>query len=180
MKEYGDIEGQRYCDDWMFFSWWENLIEITSILEEKGLLDKYYVRAFFVHLYELIISGRNYVQYAKSWNERDIRYTQFEELCKNIFEEITEAEFFMIHYYRNSACHIHLTKYSWLDKNKELKSKKELFYKLDGAKYYLSQNEIMDIAKNIIGEYGLGENLFKSKLFKRLSRLILKRNPFID
>lgn len=182
MKEYSNIDLQRYCDDEMFFHWWKELIEITLTLKKGGLLDRYYVRAFFVHLYELMISGQDYAQYAKSWNAKDVRYTQFELLCKMISEEITEDEFFMIHYYRNCACHIHLSHYSWLNNKKELRSEENTkkFHKKDGTEYRLSQNEVMEIVKRVIGKYGLGEDLFKSNLFKRLSPLILKENPFVD
>lgn len=184
MTDLENLTSQRYADDKSFFDWWKQLIELTSTIQRCGFVDIYYIRAFFVHLYELMVSGRIYVQYAKSWgwSVQDARYEQFDRLCKMITEEITENEFFMINYYRNCACHIHLIKYSWLNKNYEFRKNEEtkVFHKLDGSEYRLTQNEVMEIAKTVIGKYGFGEDRFKRELFNRLSPFILKENPFLD
>lgn len=160
-----------------FFECWRNLIDLTNKLSEDCFLDKYYIRTFFIHLYELIVSGIEYSQYAQTWNSQDVRYKKFDEFINAILGNISEDEFFMITYYRNCGCHIFLTHYSWLKSyasdQVRLDEKKRKFKRKNGSIYYLSKEEIKDVAKRVIGKFGTEQDLFKRGLFYRLSPIIL-------
>lgn len=178
MTDIEKLETQRFSDDCLFFEWWRNIIELNDMLTEDWFLNKYYIRSFFIHLYELIVSGVEYSHYARTWNKKDLRYSRFEEFINVILDNISEDEFFMITYYRNSGCHIFLSHYSWIKSynSDQLKpaEKPMNFRKKDGATYTLTQEEIRNTVKRVIGDYGLGQDLFKRNLFKRLSPIILK------
>lgn len=176
MNEIDKLENQRYIDDHLFVEWWVNLIKITQKLEEDFFLDVFLIRSFFVHLYELFVTGKEYSNYAKTWNTSDQKYQLFEKLHNNLSAKISDDDFFMINYYRHSACHIFVSHYSWLKSYNSAQvkpiTKKLKFKKKDGTVYYLSQEEIRDTAKRLIGTFGTGEDVYKRNLFKRLSPII--------
>lgn len=179
MTDIEKIETQRFSDDVIFFNWWKNLIELTDIITEDSFINnKYYIRSFFIHLYELISSGVEYSYYAQSWNPQDVRYVKFDDFIKDILDSISEDEFFMITYYRNCGCHIFLSHYSWLKtydspqlKPADMPMK---FKRKDRSFYNLTQEEIRLTVKRVIGDFGLGEDLFKRELINKLSPIIKK------
>lgn len=180
MNNNDKIDTQRYVDDHLFVDWWIKLIELTKKLEDDLFLDVFYIRYFFIILYELLVSGKVYSTYAKTWNSEDPKYILFDELHTRLSDVITEDDFFMINYYRNSACHIFVSHYSWLNSYNSDKIKPEnkqmKFKRKDGSDYYLSQEEIRSIAKRVIGKYGTSEEIYKRDLFSRLSPIILPKN----
>lgn len=181
MNDIEKLEAQRFSDDCLFFEWWRNLIELNEIITEDWFLNKFYIRSFFIHLYELIVSGSQYSHYAKRWNPQDLRYDKYDKFIIDLLNNISEDEFFMIAYYRNCGCHIFLSHYSWLktyDSDQVKPADMPMrFKKKDGSLYTLTQEEIRNTVKRVIGEYGLGEDRFKRALFKRLSSIIQKAHP---
>ncbi len=176
MTDTDKLENQRYIDDHLFVEWWVNLIKITQKLEEDLFLDEFLIRSFFVHLYEIFVSGKEYSNYAKTWNTSVLTYQIFERLHNDLSAVISEDDFFMINYYRHSACHIFVSHYSWLksynSSQVKLISDKLKFKKKDGTVYYLSEDEIREKAKRLIGQFGTEEAIYKRNLFKRLSLII--------
>lgn len=178
MNDLDKLDTQRYVGDHLFVEWWINLIKITKELQENLFVDTFYLRSFFVHLYELFVSGKQYSNYAKSWNPDDPKYLIFDQLHTELSTVITEDDFFMINYYRHSACHIFVSHYSWLKSYNsdqvKLESEKFKFTKKDGTVYSLSQDEIREKAKRLIGKYGTEEDIYKRNLVKRLSPIIYR------
>lgn len=176
--EQDKIANQMYADSVVFSQWCENLKELNDYLNNE--FDKYYEKVFYVCLWELLINSQPYIA---SLPER-LRYSQHENLLEMIAEikqNITEDEYFMIQYYRNCTCHIFLNKYSYFDKSWNIKEegRKEVFYDKEGNKKLLTLCDVREIAKNILGEYGLGEMRFKREIRKRLYFIICKYRELI-
>lgn len=141
MTDIDKLETQRYVDDHLFVVWWVNLIKLTQNLEEDLFMDVFHIRSFFVHLYELFVTGKEYSNYAKIWNPNDQKYQIFDKFHNNLSAVISEDDFFMINYYRHCACHIFVSHYSWLKSytsdQVKLDSDKLKFKKKDGTVYII-------------------------------------------
>lgn len=122
-----EIQSQRFADDVMFFKWIRDLVDLNEALNNQIIYDIYYVRAYFLILWELITDGREYAQ-----NMVGDRYQMFLNMIEEIKAEYSDDEYFMLQYYRNAASHIFLNKYSVLDKNGNPK------HPLSKTRFYLS------------------------------------------
>lgn len=177
--EQQEIDSQLLADSLIFSQWCKNLIELNEFLSNK--FDKYYEKVFYICLWEILINTQLYIESLIDISLKESHHDSLLKMITEIKHEITDDEYFMLQYYRNCSCHIFLTKYSLLDENNNLKNikQKETFYDKNGKKYKLTQSDIRKKVQNVIGKYGLEENLFKKNIRKRIYTIINNYKDFI-
>lgn len=177
--EQQEIDSQLLADSLIFSQWCKNLIEFNEFLSNK--FDKYYEKVFYICLWEILINAQLYIESLIDISLKESYHDSLLKMITEIKQEITDDEYFMLQYYRNCSCHIFLTKYSLLDENNNLKNikQKETFYDKNGNKYKLTQSDIRKKVQNVIGKYGLEENLFKKNIRKRIYTIINNYKDFI-
>lgn len=174
MAQYDSINvcGQLYADSIVFSQWYENLIELNENLHKT--FDKYHEKMYFIHLWELLINTKPYFDFLTSESiPCNIKRLNLIQEIENV---ISDNEYFMLQYYRNTSSHMFLTNYSYLGKDFKPKNnnKKQKFYNKKGDEFYLNQHEIIERAKQLIGVHGGRESLFKRQIVERLYPIISK------
>lgn len=170
-KDSERIGFQRYADAHLFEQWCNNFFDISTQIKIEGQSDRHHCRWFFIAIWELFESGYNYVdtEIKKPYNSGCEYLLNAKKYIAELKSLYTEADYFMLQYYRHSASHIFQHNYSWLDKKGNLNpdSRKFSFIDTSGSKYQLTYLEIVDKVKSVTGEYALGESSYRSKLISR-------------
>lgn len=176
MEYYVDI--QEFSDDTLFWMWWNNFLEINERLHMELSINKrqwyvaYIMRFFFVALWAFFREGLPYISRQKSSSNR---FNYIEQTLIKILELCSENDYFMIQYYRNSASHIFLTKYSALDKNRVPKNidSTSKFYSKKGEEVYLTYGQILQKVEDVFnGKVYTLEYKYKQKLINKLYPII--------
>lgn len=171
------IGSQKFANVHLFHQWCINLFDITNLIETEGQQDAHHCRWFHIALWELFTSGERYVQeqLKSSYNEN----CQYLKVSKNYIERLKnlfdDTDFFMLQYYRHSSAHIFQSEYALVDKQNspKLATRTSTFFSKDGSKNCkLTQEEIRQKVKSVIGQYGLGEQKYRGSLISRTYSLI--------
>lgn len=172
------IGSQRYTDAHLFYQWCNNFFDITSQIKEEYQLDKHHCRWFFIALWELFDSGYNYVdaEINKTHNSNCKYLHNAKQYIMELKSLYSETDYFMLQYYRHSSSHIFQHDYSWLNRKGDLNpdDRKFSFKDKSDCKYQMTNLEIREKVKIAIGEYGLDESLYRSKLISRAYNTIQK------
>lgn len=171
------IGSQKYINTHLFHQWCMNLFDVTSLIENESQQDAHHCRWFYIALWELFTSGERYVQEQLSYSYNvNCQYlivsNNYIERLKNLFDD---TDFFMLQYYRHSSAHIFQSEYALVDKLNTPKSasRTSTFISKDGSKNCkLTQDEIRQKVKTVIGQYGLGEQKYRGSLISRTYTLI--------
>lgn len=163
---------ESYANDYIFHRWCEHLFILNNEMSKHETFDAYYLRAYFIVIYELSNDGLNY---AKKQEQQvpDKRYNLLVKMVEEMFQEITDDEYFLIKYFRDSYCHIFTRSYDYHNENGTIR-KGSNFYKKDTTKYHLTPREIMNKSLSILGNDISGELLFKKRIFKTYYPIIKK------
>ena len=162
---------QRYTDAFLFKQWCDNFFEISRDIKTEYLGDKHHCRWFFIAIWELSESGCDYLTREMSLPQ-NANSDYLDNARKNIDKLkalYTDIDYFMLQYYRHSASHIFQHNYSWLDRKGNLNpfDRKFSFQDKAGNKKQLTNLEIRDMVKKVLGEYGSRESLYRDSLIKR-------------
>ena len=177
MTESETIGNQKYANLWLFHQWCTNLFDVTNLIEGECQMDEHHCRWFYIAVWEILTSGERYVneQLSYSYNS-DCQYLI---VSKNYIEQLKElyndTDFFMLQYYRHSSAHIFQSEYSLIDRHNipKVATRTSTFISKNGLKdCKLTQYEIRQKVKSIIGQYGLGEPSYRSTLISRTYSLI--------
>lgn len=170
-----EIDDLRFANSVVFSQWYRNLIELNDL---SNMADKYHERVYYICLWELLTNSRAYIE---SLDSKDIQHDSILKMIEEIKQSVSEDEYFMLQYYRNSSCHIFLTKYSYYQKDWKMRDiKQEVpFFDKEGNKINLTQYDIREKIKNVIGKYGLHEPSFRMEIRKRLYPIIDKYKDLI-
>lgn len=163
---------ESYANDYTFHRWCEHLFVLNNEMSAQTVLDVYYLRAYFIVIYELSNEGLNYAK-KQQLQVLDKRYNLLVKMVEEMLQEINDDEYFLIKYFRDSYCHIFTRSYNYRDEKGEVR-KRTNFYRKDGTKYHLTPSEIMKKSKSILGCNTNGERLFKEHVFKTYYPIIKK------
>lgn len=163
---------EAFANDYLFHKWCEHLFVLNNEMSAQTVLDVYYLRAYFIVIYELSNEGLNYAK-KQQLQVLDKRYNLFVKMVEEMLQEINDDEYFLIKYFRDSYCHIFTRSYNYRDEKGEVR-KKTNFYKKDGAKYHLTPREIMEKSQSVLGHNTNGERLFKERIFRTYYPIIKK------
>ena len=171
------IGSQKYTNTHLFHQWCINLFDVTKLIENESQQDAHHCRWFYIALWELLTSGERYVQEQLSYSyNANCQYlivsNNYIERLKNQFDD---TDFFMLQYYRHSSAHIFQSEYALVDKLNapKLATRTSTFISKDGSKNCkLTQDEIRQKVKSVIGQYGLGEQKYRGSLISRTYSLI--------
>lgn len=171
------IGRQKLVQTHLFDQWCTNLFEVTEYIEKEYQMDRHHCRWFFIALWELFSSGKKYVdeQLSYEYNSNCEYFLVAKDYIEKLKDLFDETDYFMLQYYRHSSAHIFQSEYFLVDNKKEPKSQTRTssFYAKDGNKNYkLTQKDIRQKAKSVIGDYGLGEQYYKNSLISRTYSLI--------
>lgn len=166
---------EAYANDSTFHSWCKHLFFLNNKLYTQTRFDVYYLRAYFIVLYELSNDGLYYAK-EQEQNVPDKRYSLLIKMIEDIFSKITDDEYFFIKYLRDSCCHIFTRSYNYHDEKGRTR-KSSNFYTKDGTKYTLTPYEIMKKAESIIGRSKSGEVKFKERIFTTVYPIIKDYEP---
>jgi hypothetical protein len=163
---------EPYANDYTFHRWCEHLFILNNEMSKQEIFDAYYLRAYFIVLYELSNEGLNY---AKKQEQQvpDKRYNLLVKMVEEMFQEITDDEYFLIKYFRDSYCHIFTRSYDYHNEDGTVR-KGTNFYCKDGVKYCLTPREIMEKFVATLGIKPDGELLFKKRIFNTYNPIIKK------
>ncbi len=171
MTDKEKIGSQRFADAHLFLQWCNNFFEITTLIRNEAQIDKHHCRWFYIAIWELFENGLSYIdkQLNIDINSNDVFLLNAKYYLESLKNLYNDTDFFMLQYYRNSATHIFQHKYSYLDKNGVLNpiDRKQPFLDKSNNKIHYIYDEIKDIAKSAIGEYGLDEDLYRRGLISR-------------
>lgn len=180
------VQTQIEYDRRHFIAWCYNLCELNEKLQEEMSLNhslyenynRYFLRSYFVLLWEIIYEGRKYLDRQDKIEEPHLISAKI--LIDELLSIISDDDYFMIKYYRNWASHIFLTDYSVLDKSDKSKAedKQTPFYYKNGEKYFLSHKDIIDKVTKVFGSRdGVKEEpKYQRKLISRLYSIIHQYN----
>lgn len=180
------VQTQIEYDRCHFIAWCYNLCELNEKLYEEITLNhnlyeyynRYFLRSYFVLLWEIIYDGKKYIDRQDKIEEPHLISTK--KLIDELLSIISDDDYFMIKYYRNCASHIFLTSYSVLDKDDKSKAedKQTTFYYKNGEKYPLTHKDIIDKVTKVFGSRdGIKEEPnYKKKLIGKLYPIIHKYN----
>lgn len=170
-----EIINLQYANSVVFSQWCRNLIELNEL---SNMVDKYHERVYYICLWELLINSRAYIE---TLDSKEIEHDNMLKMIEDIKQSVSEDEYFMLQYYRNSACHIFLTKYSYYTKDWKVKNTEQeiTFFNKKGNKINLTQYDIRKKIKKLIGKYGLCEDSFKIEIRKKLYPIINKYKDLI-
>jgi hypothetical protein len=166
---------EAYANDTTFHTWCEHLFFLNNKLYAQTRFDVYYLRAYFIVLYELSNNGLYYAK-KQELSVPDKRYSLLVKMIEDIFSKITDDEYFLIKYYRDSYCHIFTRSYNYHDGEGRTR-KNSNFYTKDGTKYILTPYEIMKKVESIIGRSYSGEVKFKERIFTTFYPIIKDYEP---
>lgn len=165
---------ESYANDYVFHRWCEHLFLLNEELIKQEVLDAYYLRAFVTTLYELSDAGLEYAEKQMIEVPNDARYGLFKEMITEILSNLTEDEYLLLKYFRDSYCHIFTHNYNYYDKDGNLKTKLMALYTKDRVKYSISAREFMEKAEGVLGRTSFGELNFKKRLIKVCYPIISK------
>lgn len=175
------IGSQKYANAYLFHQWCINLFDVTNLIEKESQQDAHHCRWFYIALWELFTSGERYVteQLSYSYNS-DCQYLIVSQrYIAQLKELYDDTDFFMLQYYRHSSAHIFQSEYSLIDRqnNPKIATRTSTFISKNGSKdCKLTQDEIRQKVKSIIGKYGLGEPNYRRNLISRAYSLIREWN----
>ncbi len=157
---------ESYANDYVFHRWCEHLFILNQELYTQTHLDAYYLRAYITTLYELSDSGLEYAEKQMVEVPNDTRYGLLKDMMASILNNLTEDEYLLLKYFRDSYCHIFTHNYNYYDKDGNLKTKLMTLYTKGRAKYSISAREFMEKAESILGRNPRGELEFKMRLIQ--------------
>lgn len=163
---------ESFANDWVFHRWCEHLFVLNEKLHQHQELDTYYLRAYIITLYELSNNGLFYARQKVEMIPQDDRYRLFNDMIVDIFEELTDDDYLLLKYFRDSSCHIFTHNYNYYDKHGNYRGKKLTYYTKDGTKQHLKVREFIMKAEAILGRVVGGELSFKKQLVEKLSPII--------
>lgn len=169
---YAALEPFANC--YTFHKWCKNLFTLNEELIKQETLDAYYLMAFVTTLYELSDAGLEYAEKQMVEVSDDARYGLFKEMMTEILSELTEDDYLLLKYFRDSYCHIFTHNYNYYDKDGNLKTKLMTLYTKDRVKYSISAREFMEKAESVLGRTFRGELNFKKRLIKVCHPIISK------
>lgn len=181
MNDSEIIGSQKYANVHLFEQWCLNFFDISKQIEAESQMDSHDCRWFFIAFWELFTSGERYVRA----NLKEPYNTNCEYLKASIDYILKlkalydDTDYFMLQYYRHSSAHIFQSEYSLVDKTNTRKSSTRIstFYSKTGEKdLKLTQTEIREKAKEVIGQYGYGEDVYRSSLISRAFTTIKEWN----
>lgn len=175
-KEEFDIyaASESFANDYEFHTWCKHLFILNKALYNQTTLDAYYLRAYITTLYELSNDGLEYAEKQKENIPQDSRYELLINLMTEILVKLSDDEYILLKFFRDSYCHIFTDTYNYYDKNGNLKTKKMILYTKDRKKYSISAHEFMDKAAVILGTTQYGELNFKKRLIQICYPIICK------
>lgn len=157
---------ESYANDYVYHRWCEHLFILNQELHTQTHLDAYYLRAYITTLYELSDSGLEYAEKQMVAVPNDARYGLLKKMMTDILGSLTEDEYLLLKYFRDSNCHIFTHNYNYYDKDGNLKTKLMTLYTKDRVKYSISAREFMEKAESILGKNPRGELEFKKRLIQ--------------
>lgn len=157
---------ESYANDYVFHRWCEHLFMLNQELCAQTHLDAYYLRAYITTLYELSDSGLEYAEKQMVEVPNDARYGLLKDMMVSILNNLTDDEYLLLKYFRDSYCHIFTHKYNYYDKDGNLKTKLMTLYTKDRVSYSISAREFMEKAESILGRNPRGELEFKKRLIQ--------------
>lgn len=163
---------ESYANDYVFHRWCEHLFLLSEELSKQKILDAYYLRAFVITLYELSDAGLEYAEKQMIEVPNDARYGLLKEMMTEILDNLTDDEYLLLKYFRDSYCHIFTRNYNYYDNEGILKTKLMTLYTKDRIKYSISAREFMEKAESVLGRSPHGELEFKKNLIKKNSPII--------
>lgn len=177
MTELETIGNQKYANVHLFHQWCINIFDIANLIENEYQQDAHHCRWFYIALWELFTSGERYVneQLSFSYNSGCQYLIVSQRYIAQLKELYDDTDFFMLQYYRHSSAHIFQSEYALIDKHNvpKLSTRISSFLSKDGSKdCKLTQEEIRQKVKSVIGQYGLGEQTYRHTLISRTYPLI--------
>lgn len=157
---------ESYANDYVFHRWCEHLFLLNEELIKQDVPNAYYLRAYITTLYELSNEGLDYAEEQISQSIQDARYKLLVEMVADILSQLTNDEYFLLKYFRDSYCHIFTKGYNYYDKDGNLRTKSIKLYGKDRQKYDMTAREFMEKAESILGRNPSGELEFKKRLIQ--------------
>lgn len=177
MTESETIGSQKYVNAHLFHQWCINVFDIANLIEVEYQQDAHHCRWFYIALWELFTSGERYVneQLQYPYNSECKYLIISQKYIAQLKELYDDTDFFMLQYYRHSSAHIFQSEYSLIDRqnNPKIASRTSTFISKSGSKdCKLTQEEIRQKVISAIGQFGFGEQAYRSSLISRTYPLI--------
>jgi len=127
-----EIRQQKEFEHKQFTQWLKTTYQLKDLLQIN--YDRIYQDSFYVKIFELITSGKNYIQMFNDTIEQNnyeasIKYKLLLKIIDDILSSFKESELDFIEFRRHSSSHIFTKGYNFIQddfKLKEIKNKKSL------------------------------------------------------